>query len=114
MAGRPADRLPKPEARSPAEQAAIGTEAMVVRVPLIEGTGGQAGRRHVSKGVPGKIAGPWDIDGIWVIQSGSHFATLLSSGVSNTGANVAGGTCDRPNRNATGNLSTGQAIDRWF
>ena len=105
---------------------------MVVRVPLIEGTGGQAGRRHVvalhhtcelpfgagrshvSKGIPGKIAGPWDIDGIWVIQSGSHFATLLSSGVSNTGANVAGGTCDRPNRNANGNLSTGQAIDRWF
>ena len=83
MEGRPADRLPKPEARSPAEQAAIGTEAETGRraaigcrgdggrVPLIEGTGGQAGRRHVSKGVPGKIAGPWDIDGIWVIQSGS-------------------------------------------
>ena len=82
-------RPPSEPRRKPEGALPSAAEAMVVRVPLIEGTGGQAGRRHVvalhhtcelpfgagrshvSKGIPGKIAGPWDIDGIWVIQSGS-------------------------------------------
>jgi hypothetical protein len=71
-------------------------------------------RRFLASGWLGRVAGPWDIDSIWTIQSGSHFGTLLSSGVSNTGANVAGTTYDRPNRIADGNNPTNQSIDHWF
>lgn len=72
------------------------------------------GRQYLSRGFVGKVVGPWDIDSIWTIQSGSHFGVILSSGVSNTGANVAGTTYDRPNRIGDGNLQSGQTIDRWF
>jgi hypothetical protein len=73
------------------------------------------GRSFLSKGVLSRIAGNWNLSGVWTFRSGNYFNVLMSSAVSNTGPNVAGGTYDRPNRIADGNFPKGeQSIDRWF
>jgi hypothetical protein len=73
------------------------------------------GRAFLNNGIAGKIAGNWNITGVWSMRTGNYFNPLMSAAVSNTGPNVAGGTYDRPNRIADGNLPKDQqTIDRWF
>lgn len=69
------------------------------------------GRRWLSKGVLGQIAGNWNLSGIWSLASGEHFTPTLASAVSNS----AGGGGDRPNQLRDGNLNSSErTIDRWF
>ena len=58
-----------------------------------------------------KLAGNWNINGIWSADSGQRFTPLLAAAVSNS----SGGGGDRPNRIADGNLPSGQrTINDWF
>ncbi len=69
------------------------------------------GRKFASRGVLGRIVGPWDFDGIWTIYSGSHFTPTLATSVSN----AAGGGGDRPNQVCDANLSSdNRSINHWF
>ena len=72
-------------------------------------------RSFLNHGVLGYIIGNWDVSGIWSAQTGNHFSPLMASAVSNTGANVNGGTYDRPNLIRDPNLPADQrSIFRWF
>ncbi len=72
-------------------------------------------RSFLNHGALGYIVGNWDISGIWSAQTGNYFSPLMASAVSNTGANVNGGTYDRPNLSRNPNLPADQqSIYRWF
>jgi hypothetical protein len=69
------------------------------------------GRKYLSHGWLAQVAGNWDLNGIWSLNTGQHFTPTLASGVSNS----SGGGSERPNRIGNGNLSSGQqTIDHWF
>jgi hypothetical protein len=68
------------------------------------------GRKWVNHGLASYLAGPWNVSGIWQLQSGSRFTPLYSSNVSNS----SGGGNQRPNRIASGKLASGQSISHWF
>jgi len=68
-------------------------------------------RRYLTQGWLSRIAGNWNLSGIWTMTTGDHFTPTLGTSVSNS----AGGSADRPNRLADGNLPSGQrSIDAWF
>ena len=70
-----------------------------------------AGRQHLTHGPAAWILGDWDINGIWSAHTGGRFTPVLGTNVSNS----SGGGTQRPNRIATGNLSSGQqTIAHWF
>ncbi len=69
------------------------------------------GRRFATSGPASWLIGGWSLNGIWSMATGEHFTPTLAAAVSNS----AGGSADRPNRIADGNLPTGsRTIDRWF
>ena len=69
------------------------------------------GRRFASTGPAAWALGGWSLNGIWSMATGEHFTATLAAAVSNS----AGGSGDRPNRLADGNLANGErSIDRWF
>jgi hypothetical protein len=67
-------------------------------------------RTYLRSGPLAYIFGDWNISGIWSVQSGGHFTPVLGTSVSNS----SGGGTQRPNRVASGNLTSGQNIDHWF
>ena len=67
-------------------------------------------RRFLNHGLLSHIAGPWNVSSVWTLHSGSPFTVFYSSNVSNS----SGGGTQRPNRNGTGRLASGQSITRWF
>ena len=67
-------------------------------------------RKFVHSGPLSYVLGNWDLSGIWTLQSGSPFTAFYASSVSNS----AGGGTQRPNRIASGLLSSGKSISRWF
>jgi hypothetical protein len=67
-------------------------------------------RRYLTGGLWSNILGNWDLNGIWSVHSGPHFTPVLGTSVSNS----SGGGTQRPNRLASGNLSSGQSIYHWF
>jgi hypothetical protein len=54
------------------------------------------------------VAGGWQLSGIFTKQTGLPFTPVESVDASNTG------TTERPNRIASGVLSSGQSINEWF
>ncbi len=68
------------------------------------------GRRFVKDGVMSYLLGPWNLSGVWSLHSGSPFTVFYGTNVSNS----SGGGTQRPNRIASGKLSSGQSISRWF
>jgi Carboxypeptidase regulatory-like domain len=67
-------------------------------------------RKYLRQGPAAWILGDWNLSGIWTAQSGPRFTPILGTSVSNS----SGGGSQRPNRIASGNLSSGQTIDHWF
>ncbi len=68
-------------------------------------------RRYLTQGWLSRIAGNWNLSGIWTMTTGDHFTPTLGTSVSNS----AGGSADRPNRLTDGNLPSDQrSIDVWF
>lgn len=68
-------------------------------------------RKFLTTGPGSWVLGNWDLGGVWMASSGDRVTVTLASGVSNS----AGGSGDRPNRIADGNLpSSERTIDRWF
>jgi hypothetical protein len=68
------------------------------------------GRKWANHGWTSYLAGPWNLSGIWQLQSGSPFTPIYSTNVSNS----SGGGDQRPNRIASGRLASGQSISHWF
>lgn len=68
------------------------------------------GRRFVKDGVMSYLLGPWNLSGVWSLHSGSRFTVFYGTNVSNS----SGGGTQRPDRIASGKLSSGQSITRWF
>src|SRR6202011_5649661 len=60
------------------------------------------------KGFRGALLGGWQINGLLQSQTGLPFTPQLNNTTVNTG------TGSRPNRVASGNLSSGQSISHWF
>jgi hypothetical protein len=67
-------------------------------------------RRFLNHGLISHLAGPWSVSSVWSLHSGSPFTVFYSSNVSNS----SGGGTQRPNRIASGALSSGRTINRWF
>ncbi len=67
-------------------------------------------RAYLRSGPLAYILGDWNLSGIWTAQSGQYFTPLLRTNVSNS----SGGGTQRPNRIASGILSSGQSITHWF
>ncbi len=59
------------------------------------------------KGLPGTLLGGWQLNGVLQSQTGLPFTPMLQTSTTN-------GTASRPNRIASGNLSSGQSITHWF
>ena len=68
------------------------------------------GRKLLNSGPLSYIVGPWNLSGIWSLNSGSPFTVYYGTTVSNS----AGGGTQRPNRIGSGKLSKGQSINQWF
>jgi hypothetical protein len=68
------------------------------------------GRKYMTHGPAGQILGGWSLNGIWTAHSGQHFTPVFGTSVSNS----SGGGTQRPNRIASGDLSSGQSIYHWF
>jgi hypothetical protein len=64
----------------------------------------------MTHGPAGQILGGWSLNGIWTAHSGQHFTPVFGTSVSNS----SGGGTQRPNRIASGDLSSGQSIYHWF
>jgi hypothetical protein len=60
------------------------------------------------KGLRGAVLGGWQLNGLLQSQTGLPFTPQLNTTTVNTG------TASRPNRIASGNLSSGQSIKHWF
>jgi hypothetical protein len=67
-------------------------------------------RTYLNHGLWSAVLGDWDVNGIWSYHSGMRFTPILGTNVSNS----SGGGSQRPNRTASGNLSSGQTIYHWF
>ena len=67
-------------------------------------------RRFLNSGPVSYIVGPWNLSGVWSLNSGSPFTIFYGSTVSNS----SGGGTQRPNRVGSGKLSSGQNINHWF
>ena len=61
-----------------------------------------------SKGFRGTLFGGWQINGLLQAQTGLPYTPVLATSTTNTG------TSSRPNRVASGNLSSGQSLSHWF
>jgi hypothetical protein len=59
------------------------------------------------KGLPGTLLGGWQLNGVLQSQTGLPYTPMLQNSTTN-------GTASRPNRIASGNLSSGQSINHWF
>jgi len=59
------------------------------------------------RGLPGTLLGGWQLNGVLQSQTGLPFTPMLQNSTTN-------GTASRPNRIASGNLSSGQSITHWF
>jgi hypothetical protein len=68
------------------------------------------GGKYLTQGVSGRVLGGWSLTGIWTARTGGRLTPLLGTSVSNS----SGGGTQRPNRIASGNLSSGQSIYHWF
>jgi hypothetical protein len=68
------------------------------------------GRKFLNKGWGSYLAGPWNLSGIWTRYSGSPFTPIYASAVSNS----SGGGDQRPNRIASGALSSGKTLTHYF
>ncbi|MDE1163038.1 MAG: carboxypeptidase-like regulatory domain-containing protein [Acidobacteriaceae bacterium] len=68
------------------------------------------GRQFLSHGPLSYIVGPWNLSSIWSLHSGSPFTVFYGSNVSNS----SGGGTQRPNRIASGKLSTGKTLTHYF
>jgi hypothetical protein len=68
------------------------------------------GRKYLNSGVAATLLGGWDFSGVWSLHSGSPFTVFYGSNVSNS----SGGGTQRPNRIASGKLSSGKSINKWF
>ena len=64
----------------------------------------------LTRGPLSYIVGPWNLSGIWSLNSGSPFTVYYGTTVSNS----TGGGTQRPNRIGSGKLSKGQSINHWF
>jgi hypothetical protein len=69
-----------------------------------------AKRTYLRSGWASQVFGNWDINGIWSANTGGHFTPILGTNVSNS----SGGGDQRPNRIASGTLSSGRSIYDWF
>ena len=67
-------------------------------------------RAYLTHGALAYVLGDWNLSGIWTVQSGQYFTPILGTNVSNS----SGGGTQRPNRIASGYLSSGQNITHWF
>jgi hypothetical protein len=67
-------------------------------------------RKYLNSGPLAYIVGGWNLSGVWSIHSGSPFTVVYGSTVSNS----SGGGTQRPNRIASGRLSSGQTLNHWF
>jgi hypothetical protein len=67
-------------------------------------------RKYLNSGPLAYVVGGWNVSGVWSIHSGSPFTVIYGSSVSNS----SGGGNQRPNRIASGRLSSGQAVNHWF
>ncbi|MEG9437764.1 TonB-dependent receptor [Edaphobacter sp. HDX4] len=68
------------------------------------------GRKYLNSGVTSTVLGGWDFSGVWSLHSGSPFTVFYGTNVSNS----SGGGTQRPNRIASGKLSSGRSITKWF
>jgi hypothetical protein len=69
------------------------------------------GRQYLRDGFLSYLAGDWDINGIWTMETGRHFTPQMASSNSNS----AGGGPQRPNRLSSGVLDPSErTIERWF
>lgn len=68
------------------------------------------GRKYLNSGIAATLLGGWDFSGVWSLHSGSPFTVFYGSNVSNS----SGGGTQRPNRIASGKLSSGKTITKWF
>jgi hypothetical protein len=59
------------------------------------------------KGFTGTMLGGWQINGLLQSQTGLPYTPMLQNSTTN-------GTSSRPDRIASGNLSSGQSINHWF
>lgn len=67
-------------------------------------------RKYLNSGPLAYVVGGWNVSGVWSIHSGSPFTVVYGSTVSNS----SGGGTQRPNRIASGRLSSGQTVNHWF
>ena len=67
-------------------------------------------RRYLNSGPIAYFVGGWNVSGVWSLHSGSPFTPIYGSTVSNS----SGGGDQRPNRIASGRLSSGQTLNHWF
>jgi hypothetical protein len=69
------------------------------------------GRRYLTSGIVSRVAGNWNLSGIWTAETGGHFPATLAAAVSNS----TGGGAARPNRIGNGNLPPDQrTLNQWF
>ena len=68
------------------------------------------GRKYLNSGFSSTLLGGWDFSGVWSVHSGSPFTVFYGTNVSNS----SGGGTQRPNRIASGKLSSGKSITKWF
>ena len=68
------------------------------------------GRKYLNSGLSSTLLGGWDFSGVWSVHTGSPFIVFYGTNVSNS----SGGGTQRPNRNASGKLNSGQSITKWF
>ncbi|MCU1320901.1 MAG: hypothetical protein JWM43_550 [Acidobacteriaceae bacterium] len=67
-------------------------------------------RKFLNSGPISYIVGGWNVSGVWSLHSGSPFTVVYGSTVSNS----SGGGTQRPNRIASGRLTSGQTLNHYF